>query len=140
MKRRTRADWRHDLKVGFAISGAVMGISAVYATLNYVLGGAAAFERKTGGITFPGALGLYAFGTLSCGFTIAILRPLRNSGAGSFIIGWFGALPLLLVTESILLPRDEWYPPGLIIVLIVTTVLGGGLAAALHGETKGWTK
>lgn len=136
---RSRDELRRDFRIGFGISLTLMAVSAVLAVLKYLLAGVDGFHRTTG-MGLPQVLGLYALGALTGGFMIGVLRPLRHSAWGSFIIGWFAAFPLFLAITVIMMPHDEWYPPGVVIAVIVTTILGGGSAAAMQSETKDWTQ
>jgi hypothetical protein len=138
MQYRSTSELRRDLELGLWVGMSIALICAFFATLRFILGGAAAFSAKTH-MAIGEALLFYLLGGLSGGILIGVLRPLRGTTMGSFVIGFCAALPLSAMAALSVIERKEWYPLAAI-TIVMSALLAGGLGAALFGETKGWTE
>ena len=102
-------------------------------------GGDAAFRERAGFGPLP-TLAVYFVGAALTALIIAILRPLRKTVAGSCFIGFCAFLPLSLGFGAFLVPRQEWYPAGVVLALIMALLYGIGVGIVLFRESKGWTQ
>jgi hypothetical protein len=126
---------RIGVKVGLMFAAAF----SIIATSSYILVGNTAFVARFK-VGFPTVLACYLIGGLAGGLIIGLFRPLRSTAIGSFFIGTVSSVPLLLCIIVLMLPRSTWYPIGVISGAITAVLMGGGIGAAMHGETKGWTQ
>lgn len=131
-------DLREDMRIGVKVGLLFTAAFSIIATITYLLSGQAAFVARVK-MGLPNVLAPYLIGGVTGGMIIGFLRPMRATAAGSFFIGTVSSLPLLMCLVAVGLPRSAWYPIGAISVGITAVLIGGGIGAATHGETKGWT-
>lgn len=131
-------DLPEDLRIGVKVGLGLAATFGIIATTTYILGGKAMFVARMKMGLLP-ILAMYLFGGLVGGLIIGFLRPLRSTSIGSFFIGTVSSIPVILLMVFVGLPRVIWYPVG-VIGGVIAALLMGGLGAALHGETKGWTE
>jgi hypothetical protein len=137
MKRSHTRDFPKDLRIGVKVGLWLALACAIIATTTFVLGGRASFVARAK-VGLPVVLASYLIGGLAGGLIIGFLRPLRSTASGSFFIGAVSSIPAILCLLYVALPREIWFPVGAISG-VITALLMGGLGAALHGETRGWT-
>jgi hypothetical protein len=129
---------RNDLRIGIKI-GLLYAIGfSLLASLVYLVVGGRAFVQRNGA-DLPIVLASYAFGGLAGGLFIGLLRPLRFSRWGAFCMGTVAVIPVLAALMVVILPRAEWYPPGVVMIVILAVILGGGSTVVQYDKTKGWT-
>jgi peptidoglycan/LPS O-acetylase OafA/YrhL len=133
--KRTAEQWRKDLTLGMLIG---LGLAVAFSVMGAVryLASPSDFETQYD-MSFSRMLLLYWFGGLLGGFCIAVLRPLRRSPWGMFVIGFIAGLPLATAVMILTTRRDEWFTSGLVYVLLAATLEGGGLAVLLD-KTNTW--
>jgi hypothetical protein len=130
-----KRDWSRDFKLGTVFGLAIALVFSLMAAARYAIGGAQSFER-TLGIELGKLTGIYFAGGLAGGLIIGLLRPLRASPWGSFVLGFFAGLPLAFGIMTATTPRHEW---DFVFVVLAAILEGGGLAVFLWYRTYGWT-
>jgi hypothetical protein len=136
MAQRDKRQFVRDMKLGIVTGLSFALICAVFATLRFLLGGPAAFAKTE--LSYGQVMLLYLLGGIGAGILIGVLRPLRRTSWGSFMIGFCAVLPLAAMAALLVFARRDWYPLA-VISIVMSALLAGGLGAALFGETKGWT-
>jgi hypothetical protein len=137
MTRRHSRNLNEDLRIGVKVGLLLAASCSFFATVAYLANGREAFVARVH-VGLPTALAVYFIGGLAGGLIIGLLRPLRSTAIGSFVIGTLSSIPLLLVIIAVAFPRSGWYPLGAISLAITAVAVGGGLGAYLHSITKGW--
>lgn len=135
----TPRDWNEDLRIGVKVGLLFAAACSLLATTGYFVAGRAAFVAKAM-TSLPVVLLYYGIGGLLGGVIIGLLRPLRSTALGSFMIGTLSSVPLLMLFCYSMAPRSQWYPRGVVAIVLTALIMGGGLGAAFHGETHGWTE
>jgi hypothetical protein len=136
--RRLTEDLRIGIRVGLSLSVAFSVLAAMAFVILLINREAGALKRDTG-LNFPEILLLYVAGGLVGGVLIGLLRPLRSTAVGSFVLGSISAFPCFMGYILMTSPRTEWYPFGVLAALGGSMALCGSLGFWFYFKTNGWT-
>jgi hypothetical protein len=136
--RRLTEDLRIGIRVGLSFSAAFSVLAAMAFLVLLVNRQAGALKRETG-LNFPEIILLYVVGGLVGGILIGLLRPLRSTAVGSFVIGTISAFPSFLGYILMTYPRTDWYPFGVLAALGGSMALCGSLGFWFYFKTNRWT-
>jgi peptidoglycan/LPS O-acetylase OafA/YrhL len=136
--RRLTGDLRIGIRVGLSFSVAFSVLAAIAFVILLMNGEASAIKRDTG-LNFPEIILLYVVGGLVGGVLIGLLRPLRSTAVGSFVIGTISAFPCFMGYILMTDPRTDWYPFGVLAALGGSMALCGSLGFWFYFKTNGWT-
>jgi hypothetical protein len=136
--RRLTEDLRIGIRVGLSFSVAFSVLAAMAFVILLINREAGALKRDTG-LNFPEILLLYVAGGLVGGVLIGLLRPLRSTAVGSFVLGSISAFPCFMGYILMTSPRTEWYPFGVLAALGGSMALCGSLGFWFYFKTNGWT-
>ncbi|HSU93712.1 MAG TPA: hypothetical protein VLI43_08365 [Gemmatimonadaceae bacterium] len=136
--RRLTEDLRIGIRVGLSFSVAFSVLAAMAFVILLINREAGALKRDTG-LNFPEILLLYVAGGLVGGVLIGLLRPLRSTAVGSFVLGSISAFPCFMGYILMTYPRTEWYPFGVLAALGGSMALCGSLGFWFYFKTNGWT-
>jgi len=138
LARRLRTDLPIGIRVGLSFSAVYIAMAITAYLLTLISRDPDAIKRDFG-LNLPTILLLYAAGGLVGGVIVAVLRPLRSTAFGSFVIGTISTYPLAIAFEMLGMPRVDLYPEGVFVALGLSLIFGGGIGAVMHGRTNGWT-
>ena len=124
--------------MGLSFSVAFSVLAAMAFVILLINREAGALKRDTG-LNFPEILLLYVAGGLVGGVLIGLLRPLRSTAVGSFVLGSISAFPCFMGYILMTYPRTEWYPFGVLAALGGSMALCGSLGFWFYFKTNGWT-
>jgi len=121
---------RKRLLVGVQTGLGVALLFSVIAGVSYATGGA--HTRARIGLPYWNVVLLYLWGGASGGLIAGALLSFVTSQWRAMALGCLATLPMFLAAIPSMLPRAEWYPPGVTIALIVSVVVGGGWGAMAY--------
>ena len=124
--------WTSDLRIrvrAAILTGLVIATTlSVLATMIWLIKGPEAFSRN--GLVLWRIVGLYYVGGVVGGAIFGVLLPIaKKSVYGGVLVAFLALMPFFTAVVFSMMPRADWFPPGVVIAAICALVIAAAANA-----------